>query len=110
MAHGLKVYSASGALRLNITDRLPREISRVTGALTPGSTVVINKPASSNPVYFEFFVTRTNSTPYYTFPPEPNYDNAIQRVESTSTQIIARLSASGTYAPSYNYIAIFYSL
>lgn len=110
MAFGLKVYSASGALKLNITDRLPREISRVTGALTPGSTVVINKPTSSNPVYFEFFVTRTNSTPYYTFPPEPNYSNAIQRVESTSTQLIARLYASGSDDPYYNYIAIFYSL
>jgi hypothetical protein len=110
MAFGLKVYSATGALKLNITDRLPREISRVTGALTPGSTVVINKPTSNNPVYFEFICTLANRPQYYAGNPGDDYGNLIQQVESTSTQLIARLYASGYDDPSYNYTVIFYSL
>ena len=52
MSYGLRLWNASGVVALDVTDRLMREIGRVTGSLSPGQSATFQKPANENPVYF----------------------------------------------------------
>ena len=52
MSYGLRVWNSSGVLTLDVTDRLMREVGRVTGSLSPGQSATFQKPANENPVYF----------------------------------------------------------
>ena len=97
MSYGLRVWNSGGALTLDVTDRLMREIGRVTGSLSPGQSATFQKPASENPVYF---------VACHADPARPNdWNMANWRITDAATSLTITCS---TYSQAYVYLIVFY--
>ena len=100
MSYGLRLWDASGKLKLSISDRLLRVIGTVSGTISQGQTVTIPIPANENPVYVQLIAAATTT---------PNsYGDWNYRVQRSSNSFQIKVASTDTYA--YNYIANFYIL
>ena len=97
MSYGLRVWNSGGVLTLDVSDRLMREIGRVTGSLSPGQSATFQKPASENPVYF---------MACWADPALPNdWNMANWRITDAATSLTITCS---TYSQAYVYLVVFY--
>ena len=99
MSHGLRVWNASGVLTLDVSDRLMRELGRVTGSLSPGQSATFQKPASENPVYFMACKAELMT------PNDWSVTNWL--IDETPTTLTITCSQ---YMVAYSYLIVFYTI